>query len=314
MPKVSVIIPCYNQGEFLLHTFQSLQKQSLQDFECIVVDDGSTDDSAEITRQFALTDKRFRLICKSNGGTATARNRGLQEARGEYIQFLDADDAIHQDKLLLQTERMDETGADVSYTEFLSFREENGEIVYMSHKKKLMETTWGLRFSLLTNWGVNFTIPPITPLYRHDFLRCNNLRFDEHIRYREDWDFLIEVVSASPRILPMLDYVGSFYRRNPKGKVGNPNRISEGNIIYIAYKCNHLAGIDFLLWSLRLSNEIILIIGRSVKHLQPSILCNVCNISRGGIRAWLLLLLSVILLPISIFLIFIRTIKNYCLG
>ena len=62
MPKVSIIIPCYNQAEFLLQALQGLQEQTLQDFECIIVDDGSTDSSAQIAEDFIKGDHRFRLI------------------------------------------------------------------------------------------------------------------------------------------------------------------------------------------------------------------------------------------------------------
>ena len=70
---VSIIIPCYNQAEFLPDTLANLQQQTMQDFECVVVDDGSTDNSAEIVRKTAAVDPRFRLVQKPNGGSATAR-------------------------------------------------------------------------------------------------------------------------------------------------------------------------------------------------------------------------------------------------
>ena len=87
MPKVSIIIPCYNQAEFLLQALEALQKQTLKDFECIIVDDGSTDSSAQIADEFIKQDNRFRLIRKPNGGTATARNMGLRTATGNMYSF-----------------------------------------------------------------------------------------------------------------------------------------------------------------------------------------------------------------------------------
>ncbi|MDY3820319.1 MAG: glycosyltransferase family 2 protein, partial [Bacteroidaceae bacterium] len=121
MPKVSIIIPCYNQAEFLLQALQGLQEQTLQDFECIIVDDGSTDQSAQIAEDFIKGDHRFRLIKKANGGTATARNAGLRAATGEYVQFLDADDELDSRKLELQAAMMDRDGLDMSYTDYRHF-------------------------------------------------------------------------------------------------------------------------------------------------------------------------------------------------
>ena len=86
--KVSVIIPCYNQALFLPKAIASLQAQTLEDWECIIVDDGSTDHTAEAASNLALQDGRIRLIQKINGGSASARDLGLQHAQCKYVQYL----------------------------------------------------------------------------------------------------------------------------------------------------------------------------------------------------------------------------------
>lgn len=96
-PKISVIIPLYNKREFIGQTIKSVLDQSFCDFELLIVDDGSTDDSARIVT--AIKDSRIRLIEKTNGGVSSARNRGLEEAIGEWIFFLDADDFIYPNAL-----------------------------------------------------------------------------------------------------------------------------------------------------------------------------------------------------------------------
>ena len=78
--KVSVIIPCYNQALFLPKAIASLQAQTLEDWECIIVDDGSTDNTAEVASNLALQDSRIRLLQKINGGSASARDLGLKHA------------------------------------------------------------------------------------------------------------------------------------------------------------------------------------------------------------------------------------------
>lgn len=89
-PLVSIIIPLYNKADQIAHTLECAHSQSFQDWEAIVVDDGSTDGSAEEVRKFA--DPRIRMVHQKNAGVSAARNRGVAEARGEYVAFLDADD------------------------------------------------------------------------------------------------------------------------------------------------------------------------------------------------------------------------------
>ena len=86
--KVSVIIPCYNQAKFLPHAVAALQAQTLEEWECIIVDDGSTDNTAEVATNLALQDGRVHMRQKINGGSASARDLGLKHAQGEYIQYL----------------------------------------------------------------------------------------------------------------------------------------------------------------------------------------------------------------------------------
>ena len=103
-PKVSVIIPAYNAAPYLAETLASVFAQSYPDYEIIVVDDGSTDDTLAVLEQFA---DRITLIRKPNGGPASARNAGLRQARGELLAFLDGDDLWLPDKLAAQVERDD---------------------------------------------------------------------------------------------------------------------------------------------------------------------------------------------------------------
>ena len=101
-PLISVIIPCYNSGKYLPDSIESILKQTYQHIECIVVDDGSTDDTEQIVCGYVKTDERVRYFKKENGGPATARNFGIGKARGEYIQFLDSDDWLNTEKLIYQ--------------------------------------------------------------------------------------------------------------------------------------------------------------------------------------------------------------------
>ncbi len=106
MPKVSVVIPTYNRGHTVCEAIESVLAQTFGDFEVIVVDDGSADDSAE--KIAAIRDSRVRYIRQSNAGVSAARNRGVAEARGEIISFLDSDDLWKPEKLTHEVRFLEE--------------------------------------------------------------------------------------------------------------------------------------------------------------------------------------------------------------
>ena len=208
--KVSIITPCYNAESFIQSTIQSVQKQTLTDWEYLLVDDGSTDRSADIIREIASTDNRIKLIQKENGGSASARKLGLSLAQGEYIQFLDADDTIDVNKLERQVNLMNQKGLDVSYCDW--------RLVYLDgHKDDVKGLNCNL-IRLLSVWGTFGTLPPHCFLYKREFLTQNNITIPTQIREREDWDFHIEVFSARPKIERLKGYCGAFYTKAPTGK------------------------------------------------------------------------------------------------
>ena len=99
LPKVSIIIPVYNVAEYLRRGLDSVLSQSFQDFELILVDDGSTDASGKMCDEYADSDSRIQVIHKENGGVSSARNAGLDCAKGEWVYFIDPDDVLLPDGL-----------------------------------------------------------------------------------------------------------------------------------------------------------------------------------------------------------------------
>ena len=99
MYKLSVIIPVYNVENYLRECLDSIINQTVKDIEIICVDDGSTDSSPDILKEYQNKDSRIRIITKENGGQASARNLGIKEAQGEYIVFIDSDDFIESEML-----------------------------------------------------------------------------------------------------------------------------------------------------------------------------------------------------------------------
>ncbi|MCH5218717.1 MAG: glycosyltransferase family 2 protein [Muribaculaceae bacterium] len=119
---VSVVIPAYNASEFVGECLESVAAQSVRDLEVIVVDDGSSDATASIVEAFARHDPRVRLLRVANGGVSRARNLGVEHARGRYITFVDADDALHPLALEAMLAVMERRGAEVCVTGFRKAR------------------------------------------------------------------------------------------------------------------------------------------------------------------------------------------------
>lgn len=115
---VSVIIPCYNYGQFLADTLNSVLKQSYTNWECIIVDDGSTDNTREVAEKYKNKDDRFKYVYQNNQAMNAARNTGIRAAKGEMIAFLDADDKWLPDKLGNQIEIFKTTDADVVFSDY----------------------------------------------------------------------------------------------------------------------------------------------------------------------------------------------------
>lgn len=112
--KLSVIVPVYNVEKYLLKCVDSIRKQTFQEFELILVDDGSTDDSGKLCDKLRDIDKRIQVIHKKNGGLSSARNAGLSNASGEYVSFIDSDDFIDEDMYRTMIGALERTKKDIA--------------------------------------------------------------------------------------------------------------------------------------------------------------------------------------------------------
>jgi glycosyltransferase involved in cell wall biosynthesis len=136
MPKVSIILPIYNSAQFIEEALESIRQQTFQDYEVLVVDDGSGDQTGEIVKRHK---DRLRYIYQEHGGPAKARNRGIRESTGKYVAFLDSDDLWLPTKLEKQVDMMDrnpELGMVI--TENLCFNERGVFMPSMGKRKRLM--------------------------------------------------------------------------------------------------------------------------------------------------------------------------------
>lgn len=129
MPKVSIVVPTFNVEEYLRECLDSLVNQTLRDIEIICVDDGSTDSSPQILREYADKDKRIKIITKKNSGYGNTMNVGIKAASGEYLGIVEPDDYVKTTMYKELSELADETGADILKADFYRFVEEDGEVV-----------------------------------------------------------------------------------------------------------------------------------------------------------------------------------------
>jgi glycosyltransferase involved in cell wall biosynthesis len=191
-PQISVIIPAYNAEGLIGSTLDSVLDQTYQDFEILVVDDGSTDGTGEVVQSYG---EPVRYRRKENGGTASARNVGLQEARGEYVAFLDADDRWYPTKLERQMS-LHEAHPDLawSYTDSYLVDAESGTILV--RKSQVRPRTGGdvLRPLLRGNF-----IAPSTLVVRRSVFDTVGT-FDESAFYHsaEDWELWMKIAARHP--------------------------------------------------------------------------------------------------------------------
>ena len=298
--KISIITPCYNAAPYIANTIQSVQNQTILDWEMIIVDDGSSDNSVEIIQKIIAQDSRIKLIQKENGGSASARNLALSIAQGEYVQFLDSDDTIDYKKLERQITLMEKEDLDVSYSDWCFVLPDG-----------TMEKVHGLNFNLvriLLLWGTLFGALPIHAfVYRRDFLTKHQLSFSSVIKEREDWNFHIQVLSNHPRCKRLKGYCAAYYLRCPTGKTSSFKKIQQGTLRFLLYKIHHTKFWQRVLLTIRLSVVLVELCMPTLKR-KINIREDIWPIFATSFTNKLILIIAVMFFPISVILFTIRVI------
>lgn len=192
---VSIIIPCYNYAHFLPETLDSIRLQTYSNWECIIVDDGSTDNTKEIAQYYILQDSRFKYLHQNNGGAASARNAGIEESKGEFIQFLDADDLIELDKLKYQADFLVENpDVDIVYGSARFFTKKNHQIELFTEAVQKFNNS-GKGESIVVDF-LQGNLPVIsTPLSRRAVLQSLGM-LREELEGNEDYEFWLRCAIA----------------------------------------------------------------------------------------------------------------------
>ncbi len=207
MPTVSIIVPVYNAKNYLHKCIDALLSQNFDDFELILVNDGSKDESGKICDEYATKDNRIKVIHKENGGVSSARNRGLDEASGKYIMFCDSDDYIKEEFCAPMVElakgdndclviagitkiRDTKTLSDDLCPEY-----EEGATVTLTNKEYC-----DLYVKLNLKEPFLLTNMPYNKLFCREIIEKHHLRFNTQIHYNEDFIFNLQYLQKVSRV------------------------------------------------------------------------------------------------------------------
>ena len=208
--KVSLIVPVYNGAQVLSRCVDSILKQDEENFELLLVDDGSRDDSLKIAQAYAERDPRVRALHKENGGVSSARNFGLSMAEGEYIQFVDVDDWLPMESTKLLVREMENHGADMVVGDFYRVIGgkgsqkgsigEGGVLTCRQYADAMLLSPADLYYGVIWN-----------KLYRRDLIERYRIRMDERVSYSEDMifnlEYLLHVDSIAVLKVPIYYYI-----------------------------------------------------------------------------------------------------------
>ena len=197
MEKVSVIVPIYNVEKYLEKCINSIISQTYSNIEIILVNDGSTDSSELICKKYENTDKRIRYYKKENGGLSSARNYGIDRAKGDYLVFVDSDDYISKEMINILLNVAISNNADIVECDFLEFFENSK--IEDSNIDRTIDNKCYSSYEAISSLICNTGITPIAwnKIYKRQMF--NQLRYKEGI-YHEDEELIVKLLSRANNI------------------------------------------------------------------------------------------------------------------
>lgn len=224
MCKVSIIVPVFNKKKYLNGVLESIRQQEFNDFECILVDDGSTDGSQNICDVFSKKDTRFITVHMSNSGVSNARNTGLKRARGKYITFIDADDSIDINYLKKLVDDIENTGADLVITGMKKYWEDTNNVEYL---KTPINGLYAFKEILpqfaeiqLKTGIFGFCCGKI---FKKEIV--NNIFFDASISLAEDFDFYLKIYPKVKKVYFDAECFYGYLQESSNNSVKSDNQI-----------------------------------------------------------------------------------------
>jgi len=214
--RISLVVPLYNAARHARACLDSVARQSCGAFECLCVDDGSTDETAEIVGDYAARDSRFVLYRQANAGCSAARNAGLRLARAPYVGFLDADDLLHPQAFELLLRVMDEHAADAVSFHYRSVPDDfvlsDPEPFVIASEAAAATVDTAPFLSFFSKRHKRESAAAWTRLYRRESLA--GITFPEGVHFAEDLVFVAKVMSRI-RTIAVVQRVLLYYRDNP---------------------------------------------------------------------------------------------------
>lgn len=215
LPFFSIIVPIFNAELFLSKCIESIVIQSFKDFELILINDGSSDKSELICTQYVKSDDRIRFINKFNSGVSATRNIGIEQARGKYVMFVDADDWIEKDCLRILYKKLQNENLDLLQ---FSYKRVNklGEIIQI-----FSEMTDVLDLNGYLNRGV-YLVCAGGSIIKKSVIDNNMIRFRKNLKLGEDQIFILTVMFFSKHIARISDVLYNYYQNSKSASV-NPS-------------------------------------------------------------------------------------------
>lgn len=230
MVKYSVIMPCYNLETTVRRTIRAVLDQTYKNFELIIIDDGSTDKTKEIIKEFEHSDERIKTYSKKNGGVSSARNIGVSMSQGEYIYFLDGDDYITHDLLEKANHVFKKKDIDMFAFGYKKTNEDLDHVIkkysFKKYDKKIFQ---GEHFQRMF-FSRKITQCMCSFIVKKTIISDNYILFDENTKYAEDQEFQLKCNINSKQIY--YDSDEYFYYIQRKGSAMNQKVIRENFDVY----------------------------------------------------------------------------------
>lgn len=195
--QCSIIIPVYNVEKYLDQCLESVVNQSNPDFECILVNDGSTDNSGNICDKWANADNRFRVIHQENQGVSSARNKGLENAKGEFIVFIDSDDWVEEDYLY---SLMGDDNSDYIVAGLVIEQNTVELYQYTPQENKIVEFNKNNIKNITQIFEDHLFFGPVFKRYKSSIIKENQIKFNTNVSYGEDLLFNFEYLKHVTKI------------------------------------------------------------------------------------------------------------------
>lgn len=251
--KFSIIIPVYNCEKKMHICIESILGQTFRDWELILVNDGSRDNSLSECNKYANSDSRIKVISQDNKGPASARNNGIQYSKGEYLLFCDADDQLEERALEKIVEQL-EKDVDIIFFGYSDAMIEQGKIVVLGQHQlsyRQLESNEELKKEFVKLDATGFTYPVWNKVYRSEFIKECRAEFPEGINVAEDFIFNIQLYTRVNNIIVLDECLYNYiHHKDSITSTFNKNKIENVEFVYL-YAMEHLAK-----WNSEMSNRL----------------------------------------------------------